>query len=66
MTNAFDTSGSSKIGKELEHNARNSRKGAKMVEKLRADGKEPMYIGLTKKPMYDKAPKEVLIKKGKV
>ena len=41
MTNAFDTSGPSKIGKELEHNARNSRKGAKMVEKLRADGKEP-------------------------
>ena len=38
MTNAFDTSGPSLIGKELEHNARNSRKGAKMVEKLRADG----------------------------
>ena len=66
MTNAFDYSGPSKFTKELERDAKNSRKGAKMVETLRQQGKEPMYIGLTKKPMYDKLPKQVVIKRGKI
>lgn len=47
MTNAFDYSGPSRFSKELERNAQNSRKGAKMVEKLRAQGKEPMAINLS-------------------
>lgn len=46
MTNAFDTSGPSKFVKELERDAANSRKGSMMVEKLRAQGKEPMRIDL--------------------
>lgn len=66
MTNAFDYSGPSILSKELERNAKNARKGAKMVETLRAQGKEPMCIGLAKKPIYDKLPKDVLVKRGKV
>ena len=65
MTNAFDTSGPSIIGRDMERDAKNRRKGAKMVEKLRRQGKEPMNIRLTKTPATDKFAKDVILKEGK-
>jgi len=65
MKNAFDTSGPSKIGQELEREAKLRRAGSKMVEKLRKAGKEPMYIVLNKKRGADKLAKDVALKDGR-
>ena len=65
MKNAFDYSGPSKIGQELEQEAKLRRAGSKMVEKLRKAGKEPMYIVLTKKPGTDRLAKDVALKDGR-
>lgn len=66
MKNAFDIGSSSSIAKELERNAKHQRTASKNVERMRAQGKEPMYIALSKTPLYDKPPKETLTKRGKV
>ena len=65
MKNAFDYSGPSKIGQELEHDAKLRRAGTKLVEKLRRQGKEPMAISLNKHPDTDKLAKDVLLKDGR-
>ena len=65
MKNAFDYSGPSKIGQELEREAKLRRAGSKMVEKLRKAGKEPMYIVLNKKRGADKLAKDVALKDGR-
>jgi len=65
MKNAFDTSGPSLFGKTLERDAKNRRKGAKMVETLRAQGKEPMSINLTKRPGTEKLAKQMTLKEGR-
>ena len=65
MKNAFDYSGPSKIGQELEQEAKLRRAGSKMVEKLRKAGKEPMYIVLNKKRGADKLAKDVALKDGR-
>lgn len=66
MTNAFQIKTSSSITKDLQRYAVARQASSQVVERQRANGREPMQINLTKRPGTDKLAREMLVVKGKV